>query len=139
MPEENLGDHGDGDIEIGPEEQEAIRRLQDEIGRLSVADHVSLMMHSLSSLAVDRLGLGADASHRDLEQARMAVDAFKALLGVLEGRRPMEEINAHRSVLAQLQMTYVAALERGSAEGEAPDAEGGDGGSDGTGGGGDTP
>ena len=107
-------------------EREAMRRLEEEIGRLSVDDHVMLMMHSLSSLAVDRLGLTPDtAGRKDLEQARLAVDAFRALLGVLDGRRPAEEIIGHRAVLSQMQMAYVAAL------GPAPAVDGGgDGGSD---------
>jgi hypothetical protein len=78
------------------------------------------MMHSLSSLAIDRLGLTPEsAARKDLEQARLATDAFKALLGVLEGKRPAEEITAHRAVLSQLQMAYVGALEGGDPDGAA--------------------
>lgn len=96
---------------IAEEEQEAIRRFQEEIGRLSVADHLVLMMHSLSGLAADRLGLSPDTMERkDLEQARLAIDAFRALLGTLEGTRPTEEIRAHRAALSQLQLAYVGAL-----------------------------
>jgi hypothetical protein len=70
------------------------------------------MLHSLSSLALDRMGLAPEtAVRKDLEQARLAIDAFKALLGLLEGKRPVEEMSAHRSVLSQLQMAYVTALE----------------------------
>jgi hypothetical protein len=95
----------------GADEREAMRRLEEEIGRLSVADHVLLMMHSLSSLAVERLGISPEtAARKDLEQARLAIDAFKALLGLLEGKRPAAEIAGHRAILAQLQMAYVGAL-----------------------------
>jgi hypothetical protein len=113
----------DGEVEADEaEELEAMRRLQEEIGRLSVADHLVLMLHSLSSLAVDRLGFAPEtAERRDLEQARMAIDGFKALLGVLEGTRPAEEIAAHRAALSQLQMAYVAALGPSDA-GSAPGA-----------------
>ena len=137
MPEDKLeqpaagaaaGDEDAGEAATGAtaaDEREAMRRLEDEIGRLSVADHVLLMMHSLSSLAVERLGISpATAARKDLEQARLAIDAFKALLGLLEGRRPAAEITGHRAVLAQLQMAYVSALESAPAGG---------------GGGGDTP
>ena len=34
----NVG--GTGNNEVDPDEQEAMQRLQEEIGRLSVADHV---------------------------------------------------------------------------------------------------
>jgi hypothetical protein len=117
MPEDELE-------EPTADEREAIRRLEEEIGRLSVADHVLLMMHSLSSLAVDRLGASPQTEARkDLDQARLAIDAFRALLGVLEGRRSVDEITAHRAALSQLQMAYVSTL--------APDPAGE--------GGGDTP
>lgn len=124
MPEEEVG--GTGNDEVHPDEQEAMQRLQEEIGRLSVADHVVLMMHSLSSLAVDRLGLGQEpGARKDLAQARLAIDGFRALLGVLEGKRPAEEVTAHRAALSQLQMAYVGALEHGDADGDADGAAGG--------------
>lgn len=92
------------------EEREALRRFEEEMAKLTVADHVTLMMQSLPSLAAERLGMSPEtAARKDLEQARLAIDAFKALLGVLEGRRPAEEIAAHRAVLSQLQVAYVAA------------------------------
>ena len=93
------------------DERETMRRFEEEIGRLTVPDHVLLMMHSLSSLAVERLGITPEtAGRKDTEQARLAIDAFRALLGVLEGKRPAEEITAHRAALSQLQMAYVSAL-----------------------------
>ena len=114
MPEEAANERETATTENGGaelDEQEAMRRLQEEIGRLSVADHVLLMMQSLSSLAIDRMGLSADSvARKDVEQARLAIDAYKALLGVLEGKMPAEEVKAHRSVLSQLQMAFVGAL-----------------------------
>jgi hypothetical protein len=96
--------------EPSADEQETMRRFEEEIRNLSVADHLVLMLHSLHSMAVERMGFVPEAPGRkDLEQARMAIDAFKALVGVLEGSRPVEEIAAHRSALSQLQMAFVAA------------------------------
>ena len=115
MPEEEMP-------EPTADEREAMRRFEEEIGRLTVADHVLLMMHSLSSLAVERLGLTPEtAGRKDLDQARLAIDAFRALLGVLDDKRPAEEMTAHRAALAQLQMAYVSALD------PAPAVEGGSG------------
>jgi Domain of unknown function (DUF1844) len=120
MADEHVNGVESDDIEPGIEEQEAMRRLQEEIGRLSVADHLQLMMHSLSSLAVDRLGLTSEAAgRRDLDQARLAIDAFRTLLQLLEDKLPTDEMTAHRAVLSQLQIAYVGALE------PAPAAEGG--------------
>lgn len=103
------------------EEAEEMARLQEQINNLPVSEHVLYMMHSLSSLAIDRLGLVAEAeSRRDVQQARLAIDAFKALLGVLEEARPTEEIAAHRGVLSQLQMAYVGALGAGAPPEQGP-------------------
>jgi hypothetical protein len=94
-----------------PEEREAMRRFEEEMAKLRVYDHVFFMMQSLSQLAMERMGLTPDTAERkDLEEARTAIDAFRALLGVLEGRRPAEEMVAHRGVLSQLQMGFVSAL-----------------------------
>ncbi len=95
-----------------------MRLLEEEIRNLPVADHVLYMMHSLSALAVGRLGLSGEAQpERDLDQARLAIDAFKALLEVVEGVR-IADAAAHRGMLSQLQLAYVAALDdRGAGAG----------------------
>jgi hypothetical protein len=104
--------------DLQPEEVEMMERLRAELQNLTVSDHMLYMMQSLSGLAVDRMGLTAEtAKRRDMEQARLAVDAFKALLEVTERARPAEEMAVHRGMLSQLQLTYV----RASAE-TAPEA-----------------
>jgi len=104
------------------DEAEAMARLQEEIGNLPVSEHLVYMMHSLSALAVGRLGLTADTSApRDLGQARLAIDAFRALLTLLEQARPAADIAAHRGMLSQLQLAYAGAIEGGSAA-EKPEA-----------------
>jgi hypothetical protein len=106
--------------EPSAEEREAMRRFEDEISRLTVVDHLELMLHSLSSMAVDRLGVGQGGSARkDLDQARTAIDAFRALLGVIEGKLAAEQLAGHRAALSQLQMAYVAV----SAPAPAPEPE----------------
>jgi len=88
-----------------------MERLQEEIRNLPVADHVMYMMQSLSSLAVGRMGLGGESQLRkDLDQARLAIDAFKALLEVVEKAKPADA-KPLRGMLAQLQLAYVAALD----------------------------
>lgn len=110
------------------DEAEVMARLEEEIRGMSVADHLGYMLHSLSALAVGRLGMGPDgAGQRDSVQARLAIEAFKALVGVLEQVRPAGEVKAHRGVLAQLQLAYAGAVTTGTpraeaAEGQAPAA-----------------
>ncbi len=96
-----------------PEEEAAfLERLEDQIRRMSVADHLVYMMESLAALSARKLGLTSEtAAERDLDQARLSIEAFRVLLQVVEPERPMGEINAHRGMLSELQLAYVKALE----------------------------
>ena len=104
---------------MAEEDAETVRRLQEEIKNLSVGEHLLYMMQSLSALAIERMGLASEtALRRDLEQARLAIDAFKALVEVVEPVRPAGETAAHRGMLSQLQLAYVGVLSGGDAGGE---------------------
>jgi len=98
------------DKRLEADEAAMMRQLREELQNLTVSDHILLMMHSLSALAVDRLGLSGDDGRRDLGEARLAIDAFKALVELLERTRPAKEMAAHRSALSQLQLSYVGVL-----------------------------
>lgn len=107
-------------------EDAEMERLQQEIRNLPVADHVVYMMQSLSALAVGRMGLsGGEQAQPDLDQARLAIDAFKALLEVVERVRPAQ-VAAHKGMLSQLQMAFVAVRdgrsEAGGGDQEPPGA-----------------
>jgi hypothetical protein len=83
----------DEDAASAEAEEADMARLQEEIRNLPVVDHVMYMMQSLSALAVGRMGLGGESQPRpDFEQARLAIDAFKALLDVVEKARPEEAV-----------------------------------------------
>ena len=106
-------------MEAVAQDAAAMERLQEEIRNLPVSDHVLYMMHSLSALAVARLGLSPDAAaRRDLDQARLAIDCFKALMEVVGEARPSEENAIHRGTLSQLQLAYLEALDKDKKEGE---------------------
>jgi hypothetical protein len=112
--EGTVGESGDMQDEAAE-----MQRLQEEIRNLPVADHLLYMMHSLSALAVGRLGLSGEGPHgKDLGQARLAIDAFKALAEVMERARP-DEVSANRGMVSQLQLAYVAALDEGRAGSDA--------------------
>jgi hypothetical protein len=109
-------------VDLKAEEAEMMQRLQEEIQNLTVSDHLFYMVESLSALAISRMGLTAEtAERRDLDQARLAIDAFKALLEVMERTRPSEAIAVQRSSLSQLQLAYVAALDAGATTAAADD------------------
>ena len=101
---------------VSAEEARIVEQWQEEIRNLPVSEHLLYMMHSLSALAVGRLGLTADtAVRRDLDEARLAIEAFKALMEVDERVRPEGETTIHRETLSQLQLAYVKAVEAGAA------------------------
>ena len=89
-------------------------------------------MVSLINLAGQRLGLGEDGDEvRDLGQVRMAIEAVRALMPLLEEENP-EQVKPVRDALSQLQMVYAR-----EAGGAAPG--GGEQGGGGPGGGGEPP
>jgi hypothetical protein len=105
------------DKRLEADEATMMRQLREELQNLTVGDHLLFMMHSLSALAIDRMGLSGDEGRRDLGEARLAIDAFKALVELLERTRPAREMAAHRSALSQLQLSYVGALSGGASPG----------------------
>jgi len=120
MHEAGMSDAEMREAEMREDAEMHVARLQEEIRNLPVGEHLLYMMQSLSTLAVGRMGVTPEtAALRDLDQARMAIDAFRALMEIVAPTRPAKEMVAHRGVLSQLQLAYVAALDRG------PTGEGG--------------
>jgi len=98
--------------DLQPEEAGMLGRLQEELRRMTVGEHLATMLQSLAALAIRKMGMTSEtSSERDLEQAKLAIEAFRALLPVVEPSRPQAEMQAHRGMLSDLQMAYVAALE----------------------------
>ncbi len=109
------GDVGPEGAEGGPTEQE-LRAYEEELSRISATDMIAQVSVSLLNLGARRLapasdaaadGVGRDPTHpqRDLEQARDAIDAARALLEILERRIPAE-LGPLRDALSRLQMSY---------------------------------
>jgi hypothetical protein len=62
-------------------------------------------LSTVSSLAFHRLS----PEHRDLDQARLAIEALRALVPVLEGAVPPELTRDLQQVTANLQLAYAEA------------------------------
>jgi hypothetical protein len=92
-------------------EAEMIAELQAELNRLKVSDLLLQTVYTISSLGYHRLS----GENRDLEQARLAIEALKALLPVLEGAVPEEATRDFRQVLTNMQLAYASAAEAGQA------------------------
>ncbi|OFW53427.1 MAG: hypothetical protein A2163_06085 [Actinobacteria bacterium RBG_13_35_12] len=106
---ENQGGKEEGTRES---EEEMIKKLQEEIDKLTTRDIITQMMMSLSSLAYKKMGIpiGVNDKYKDKQQAKLAIDAFDALLKVL-----MDEISAGekenlKSSLSNLQINFVKAF-----------------------------
>jgi hypothetical protein len=76
-------------------EQELLEALQ----QLRVSDLLVQTLSTVSSLAFHRLG----EEHRDLEQARLAIEVLRALVPVLAGSVPPELLRDFEQVTANLQ------------------------------------
>lgn len=107
-----------------PSEEEIRARLEEELKRISVRDVLLQSAVTLVNLGGQRLGLSPTSrDSRDLEESRIAIEALRALVPLLE-QQDAEEVRPLRDALAQLQMAYAHEAQSAGADGEA-DAEGG--------------
>jgi hypothetical protein len=93
-------------------EQELVEQLQAELSRLKVSDLLVQTVYTISSLGYHRLS----GENKDLEQARLSIDALQALLPVLEGAVADEVVRDFNQVLANMQLAYASAAAGGSTE-----------------------
>ena len=95
-------------------EQELVEQLQAELSRLKVSDLLLQTVYTISSLGYHRLS----GENKDLEQARLAIEALKALMPVLEGAIPTEAVRDFNQVLVNMQLAYASAAEEGTTKDE---------------------
>jgi hypothetical protein len=88
-------------------ERELVEQLQAELVRLKVSDLLLQTVYTISSLGYHRLS----GENKDLDQARLAIEALKALVPVLEGAVPDEAVRDFNQVVANMQLAYAAAVE----------------------------
>jgi hypothetical protein len=106
-----------------PSEEELRAAYEAELSRITSADMMLQAAVSLLNIGSYRLAgpppagsdaSGADgaaqASGRDLEQARDAIDGVRALLEILQRRVP-DELGPLRNALSQLQMAYAREMQ----------------------------
>jgi hypothetical protein len=104
-----------------PQSQEELRaRLEEQLRRLRVQDLMIESVVSVLNLTARRI---AKEDERDLEQARVGIDAIRAWVDFL----PDEAATQIRNALSELQVLYAQAVEggesgpgEGGAGGEAP-------------------
>ena len=89
-----------------PTEQE----LKEALAKIKVSDVLIETMQGLASLGYHRL----NAETRDLDQTRVAIEALKAIGGVLDGVVPAELTRDFNQVVANLQLAYASAAAESS-------------------------
>ncbi|MDP3011896.1 MAG: DUF1844 domain-containing protein [Candidatus Hydromicrobium sp.] len=106
---ESLGEKKE---ETKESEEEMMKKLQEEIDKLTTKDIITQMMMSLSSFAYKKMGLpvGVNDKYKDRQQAKLAVDGFDALLKVIMDEVSAEETENLKSSLSNLQINFVKAF-----------------------------
>jgi len=102
--------------------EEELRALEAEMERITVDDVLLQTVVSLLNVGARKAGLaappGEEAPQRDLDQLRLAIEATRALLPVLEPRHG-DKLGPVRETLSRLQMFYA----QHAGEAPAPEAE----------------
>jgi len=88
-----------------PPDDELLNQLEEELKALKVSDLLVQTLYTVSSLGYRRLS----EQDRDLDQARLAIEALRALVPVLEGSASEELLRDFKQVTANLQLAYAEA------------------------------
>jgi hypothetical protein len=99
--------HGTGQ----PSEEELRARLEEELRKVRAQDLLLQSVASLVNLTARRI---AKEDERDLEQARVGIDAIRALVELLDAE-PQSQV---RNALSELQMLFAQQSRGGAPEGE---------------------
>ncbi len=109
----------------GPQTPEdLVREMARRLAQTPVRDLLLQTMATFADLVGVRLGYGPEGpAHRDLPQARLAIETLRALIGVADSEIGAAQARPFREPLAQLQMLYAREVEADAAGKAADDAE----------------
>jgi hypothetical protein len=88
-------------------DEELVRQLEEELKRLKVDDLLVQTLYTVSSLGYRKLS----EDERDLDQARLAIEALRALVPVLEGSVDEGLVRDFKQVTSNLQLAYADAAQ----------------------------
>ena len=100
-------------------DEELLRKVEEQLRDLKVSDVLLQTLYTISSLGWHKLS----ATDRDLEQAKLAIDAIRALLPVLANDMPDEVKRDLEHMVANMQLAYAGAVSEGKPEPE-PEGDG---------------
>jgi hypothetical protein len=95
-----------------PTDEELMQQLEEELKKLKVSDLLVQTLYTVSSLGYRKLS----EEDRDLDQARLAIEALRALVPVLEGAVDEDVVRDFRQVTSNLQLAYADAAKGKSAD-----------------------
>ena len=90
-----------------PSQEELLERLETEFKQLKVADVLVQTLFTVSSLGYRSLG----EEDRDLDQAKLAIEALRALVPVLKESVPAELTRDLDQLVANMQLAYAKAVQ----------------------------
>jgi hypothetical protein len=93
-------------------DEKLIQQLEEELKKVKVSDLLVQTLYTVSSLGYSRLG----TENRDLEQAKLAIEAMRALIPVLGDAVPEEVVRDFTQVTANMQLAYAKAVSEPPAE-----------------------
>jgi hypothetical protein len=86
-------------------QEELLAQLEEEFAKLKVADVLVQTVFTVSSLGYRSLG----EEHRDLDQARLAIEALRALVPVIKDSLPADVTRDFDQLVANMQLAYARA------------------------------
>ena len=91
-------------------DEKLIQQLEQELKKVKVSDLLVQTLYTVSSLGYSRLG----EENRDLEQAKLAIEAMRVLIPVLADAVPEEVVRDFNQVTANMQLAYAKAVSESS-------------------------
>ena len=91
--------------EAKPTEEELRARLEEQLREIKIGELLLQTVYTVTSLTYQRLS----ESDRNLEEARLGIEAIRVLLPVLQGTIPADATRDFNQVLANLQLAYASA------------------------------
>ena len=100
-------------------DEELLRKVEEQLRDLKVSDVLLQTLYTISSLGWHKLS----SADRDMDEAKLAIEALKALLPVLADTMPAEVKRDLEQMVANMQLAYASAVGE-AAKPEAPEGDG---------------
>jgi hypothetical protein len=97
-------------------DEELLRQVEEQLRELKVSDVLLQTVYTISSLGWHKLS----STERDLDQAKLSIEALRALLPVLAEAMPAEVKRDLEQMVANMQLAYASAV----GEAAAPEGDG---------------